>query len=324
MSENTSVVQSEIEIISGVAQIERWWGVDATRETPPTLLIEVPHGADERAHFDALRSRLVGDLPDDLHVFFHVNTDIGAWELGKQVTERLLRARPGAAALLIRCLIPRTFIDANRLEATEDKLGAGGMTAGVAPYVEDAQDIALLVSLHRAYIARAEAAYADICGRGGLAFSPHTYGPYMLPIAKIDRDIVLALRACHEPEVRKTLAVRPEIDLLTLDAERVRHAPDGLVDALMERLTSASFLPTEASTYTLHPSTQLWRFVMAHPGQVFALEVRRDLLVKTYEPTDAMQVDADKVARVAAPIAEAILASYRREFLAATASPVGR
>ncbi len=309
MSEQTSAVPHEIEIIPGVAQIERWWGASANRETPPTLLIEVPHGADERQHFDALRSRLVGDLPEDLHVFFHVNTDIGAWDIGKQVTERILRARPDTSALLIRCLIPRTFIDANRLEATEDKLGAGGMTAGVAPYVEDAADIALLLSLHRAYIARVEVAYADICGRGGLAFSPHTYGPYMLPIAKIDRDIVSALRACHAPDVRSTLAVRPEIDLLTRTQDGVRHAPEGLVDLLLTRLTDAGFLPVEASTYTLHPSTQLWRFVMAYTGQVFALEVRRDLLVDAYEPTDAMTVSEDKVARVAAPIADAMLAS---------------
>ena len=309
MSEQTSGVQNEVEVIPGVAQIERWWGANAKRETPPTLLIEVPHGADERQHFDALRSRLVGDLPEDLHVFFHVNTDIGAWDIGRQVTERILRARPDTSALLIRCLIPRTFIDANRLEATEDKLGAGGMTAGVAPYVEHADDVALLVSLHRAYVARVEAAYADICGRGGLAFSPHTYGPYVLPIAKIDRDIVPALRACHASDVRPTLAVRPEIDLLTRTQDGVRHAPEGLVDLLIARLTDAGFLPVEASTYTLHPSTQLWRFVMAHPGQVFALEVRRDLLVASYEPVDAMRVDQAKVARVSAPIADAILAS---------------
>jgi hypothetical protein len=305
---SASQIQRSIEVIPGVAQVERWWGSEASAETLPTLLIEVPHGADERAHFDALRARLVGDLPEDLHVFFHVNTDIGAWELGKQVTERLLDAQPTKSALLIRCLIPRTFIDANRLEATEDKLGAGGMTAGVAPYVDDPRDIALLLQLHRDYVRLVEKAYDEVCARGGLAFSPHTYGPYVLPIAKIDREIVPALRACHAPEVRKTLAVRPEIDLLTLDAERVRHAPEGLVDALLQKLTTVGFSPTEASTYTLHPSTQLWRFVAAHPGQVFALEVRRDLLVEAYEPTDAMLVDAAKVARVAAPIAEAILA----------------
>ena len=302
--------QRSVHIIPGVAQIERWWGCEASEETPPVWFIEVPHGADEREHFDGLRARLVGDLPDDLQVFFHVNTDIGAWELGRQVTERLLVARPKTSALLIRCLIPRTFIDANRLESTADNLVGGGMTAGVAPYVEDPRDIALLLSLHRDYVARVQAAYDEICARGGLAFSPHTYGPYVLPIAKIDRDIVPSLRACHEPEMRKTLAIRPEIDLLTLDAERTRHAPEGLVEVLLQRLSDAGFSPTEASTYTLHPSTQLWRFVLAHPGRVFALEVRRDLLVEAYEPLDAMRVDREKVARVALPIAMAILERF--------------
>ena len=43
---------------------------------PATLLIEVPHGADTAAHYDALAARLVGPLPARLDRFFHVNPDV--------------------------------------------------------------------------------------------------------------------------------------------------------------------------------------------------------------------------------------------------------
>src|SRR5689334_15142655 len=94
--------------IEGVADVERIDGARAGTGRP-ALLVEVPHGADRRAHYDALRARMVGALPDDLHVFFHVNTDVGAWQYGRRVAERVVAARPELSAVVVRCLIPRTF-----------------------------------------------------------------------------------------------------------------------------------------------------------------------------------------------------------------------
>jgi hypothetical protein len=293
----------EIETHPGVAHVERWRGAEAPVGSSPTLLVEVPHGADERAHYDALRSRLVGDLPADLHEFFHANTDIGAWQYGRRVVERLVSARPTLSAVLVRSLIPRTFIDCNRLE---DAAASGGVTAGVAPYVEHPDDRALLLSLHRAYVAVIEAHYADVCDAGGFALTPHTYGPYELPIAQIDRAIVENLRACHRPEVVPTLPVRPEIDLLTRTKDGLRLAPEGIVEDLLAGYANAGFSPTEGKAYRLVPSTQTWRFVTRYPEQVLCLEVRRDLLVDTYTALSAMTLNDAAIDRVAAPLADAI------------------
>lgn len=296
----------ELASIEGVAHVETIAGRDADPDAPPALLVEVPHGADRRAHYDALRARMEGALPDDLHVFFHVNTDVGAWSYGRRVAERVVAARPDRSALLVRCLIPRTFVDANRLEDAGDDLAKGGMTAGVAPYVTDPRDVALLLGLHRAYVRLCERGYARVCGAGGLALSPHTYGPRTMGIARIDEGIVHALRAAHEPEAWASWPVRPEIDLITKDADGARHAPEGIVEELLAGYRALGIEAVEGGTYTLHPATQTHRWSIEYPGRVIGLEVRRDLLVERYTPFEEMIATDDRVDRIAGPLAAAI------------------
>ena len=60
--------------VPGVCEVLRWGSPDE----PASLLVEVPHGATERRHYDALANRLEGTLPSRLEQFFHVNTDFGA------------------------------------------------------------------------------------------------------------------------------------------------------------------------------------------------------------------------------------------------------
>jgi hypothetical protein len=296
----------ETTLHEGVALVEILRGPDADPSASPGLLVEVPHGADERAHYDALRARLVGDLPADLHAFFHVNTDIGAWQYGRRVAELLIAARPALSALVVRSLIPRTFIDCNRLEDTPDALEAGGLTAGIPSYVEHPDDRTLLVGLHRRYVQIIEDAYAEVCDAGGFALTPHTYGPYELPIARIDRDIVRALRDCHRPEVISTLPVRPEVDLLTRSQDGVRYAPEGMVDDLVAGFREAGLSATEGAAYRLQAGTQTWRFVTRYPEQLLCLEIRRDLLVTQYTGLEEMAIDQAAIARVSAPLAGAI------------------
>lgn len=292
---------SMIESIEGVAHVER------IGEGDPCLLIEVPHGADRRADYDALRSRLVGDLPADLHVFFHVNTDVGAWDYGRRVAERVVAMAPRRAALLVRSKIPRTFIDVNRLEDATEDLSKSGITAGVAPYVRDRRDLALLLDLHRRYVRVVEEAFDLVCANGkGFALTPHTYGPRTMGIEKIDDTIVDALRRAHEPEAWASWPVRPEIDLITRTADGVLMAPEGMSERVLEGYRALGYEAVENKTYHMHPSTQGFRWAARHPGQVFALEVRRDLLVREYAPFDEMDVVPEKADRVAGPLAAAI------------------
>ena len=139
------------ETVEGVAFVEHLRGASAPLGAAPDLLVEVPHGADRRTHYDALRARLQGPLPENLHEFFSMNTDVGAWAFGRATAEAILAADPSRSALLVRCLLPRTFVDTNRVvELAGGDLTQGGMTAGIPVYVTDPGDTALLLELHTA------------------------------------------------------------------------------------------------------------------------------------------------------------------------------
>jgi hypothetical protein len=290
--------------VPGVADVEVLRGPAAPAGGGPALLVEVPHGADRRVHYDALRERLVGDLPADLQAFFHVNTDVGAWALGRRVAERVIDARPERVAVVLRCLVPRTFIDCNRLEDATDDLAKGGLTAGLAPYVRHPDDRRHLVDLHRRYVAAAAAAFETVCGAGGLAFLPHTYAPVSVGIERVDDDIVDALRAAWAPGVAETWPARPEIDLITRTGDGADFAIDGAEDAVGAALRAAGFEVVANGTYALHPATQGYRWATAFPGRTLSLEVRRDLLVRRWTPFEEMEVDPGAADRVARPLAE--------------------
>jgi hypothetical protein len=291
-----------IRSIDGVVVVEVLRGADAHDDDRPALLVEVPHGADRRAHYDALAGRLQGALPEDLHAFFHVNTDVGAWAYGRAAAEALLAERPALSALLVRSLIPRTLIDCNRPATSEGgDLAHGGVTAGIPPYVTDAADLALLTSLHRQYIAVAEAAYAWVCDEGGYALNPHTYGPRSLGIARVDGDIVKNLRWACAPDRHDTWPLRAEIDLLTRDQEGKLYAPQGVEEALSEAFEAAGFRPVANDTYCLHPATMGYVFSARHPGRVVCLEIRRDLLTD-WDPLEEMIPDPARVQKVVGPL----------------------
>lgn len=274
----------------------------------PRLLIEVPHGADRRAHYDTWRAKLRGTLPIDLHCFFHVNTDVGAWQYGRRVAERIVAAHPDVSALLVRCLVPRTFIDTNRLPDAADRLSSGGMTPAIAPYIESTDDIALLVEAHGRYVELVERAYRRVCDAGGFALSPHTYGPRTLAISKIDHDIVEQLRRAHEPAALEAAPLRSELDLITRKPDGERVAPRGIVEELIAAYAEIGVSATESATYKMSEATQSWRWQLTYPEQVLCLEVRRDLLVESWTPFEEQTVRAESVDRFAAPLARAIAA----------------
>lgn len=291
-----------IESIEGVAFVERIDGAEADPSAPPDLLVEVPHGADERAHYDALASRMQGRLPDDLHEFFHANTDLGAWELGRWVAHDLVRRDPRRSARLVRCLLPRTFVDTNRV------LDADGLTRGLPSYIEDPRDRALLTSLHARYVALAEAAVDEVGRAGGFLLLPHTYGPRTMGIDRVDANIVPALRAAWQPEAWASWPLRPEVDLINRDPEGNEHTSPGLCAALIEAYAQVALEAVEATTYTLHPASQGARFAVRYSGQSLCLEVRRDLLVDRFHLLEPSWPDHTKIRRAARPMVDPIRA----------------
>jgi predicted N-formylglutamate amidohydrolase len=286
-----------IEPISGVADVERLGRGDRV-----DLLVEVPHGADRAAHYQALRDRLAGALPAGLEEFFFVNTDSGAWQVGRRVAERLVAADPARTALIVRCLIPRTFIDCNRVE---DASADAGMTASVPAYVHDAADRALLLDLHRRYVGLVERAHAALDG-DGFVLMPHTYGPVSLGIDAIDDGIVDKLRWAHEPEQLATWPVRPQVDLITRTADGVLHAAAEVADEVAAAYRALGLEVAENTTYHMHPSTLGFRWATRLPDRTFCLEMRRDLLVPAWTWNRESAVDPAAADRFAAPLAAAI------------------
>jgi hypothetical protein len=286
--------------VEDVVDVELLRGPRADADAVPELLVEVPHGADERRHYDALRSRLVGDLPDDLHLFFHLNTDVGAHAFGRATALAWLGVHPERSALIVRSLIPRTFVDCNRVaEYRGGRLDEGALTPGIPSYVRHEDDLALLMQRHRAYVEVATKAFADVCGAGGLALVPHTYGPRTLGIDAIDDDIVTKLRWACEPERHDTWPLRAEVDLLTRDGDGKLFAPDGMEEKLLAAFAAAGFEAKANDTYFLHPGTLGHAWAVAYPGRVLSLEVRRDLLVEAWRPFEEMVALGDRCERVA-------------------------
>ncbi|PRQ04602.1 hypothetical protein [Enhygromyxa salina] len=298
--------------VADVVDVELLRGPRTDPDAPPDLLVEVPHGADERGHYDRLRARLGGDLPADLHEFFHVNTDVAAWALGRATALALIEAAPQRSVLLLRCLIPRTFVDCNRVaDYRGGSLDAGALTPGIPSYVRDPSDRALLLELHTAYVELARQAFAAVCGAGGLALLPHTYGPRSLGIDAVDDEIVTNLRWACAPERHDTWPLRAEVDLLTRDGDGQLFAPVGIEEQLLAGFAQAGFTPTANDTYFLHPSTLGHAWSVAYPGQVLSLELRRDLLVEAWRPLEPMRpvpAACERVAGVLAPALERALA----------------
>jgi|CXWL01.1.fsa_nt_gi hypothetical protein len=265
------------------------------------FLIEIPHGATERQHFDALGGRLRGPLPAELEAFFHVNTDVGAPELGVAIAREL--AVGGLTTLVIRCLVPRTFVDTNRVL---DAAAPGGMTSGVPTYVTHDADRELLVEVHGRYCAAVEHAFTAVCGGGGLALALHTYAPRSVDVA-VDADIVTSLRHAYRSDVYPTWPLRPEVDLITAAPEPGGElAPAGLPEAVAAELGASGVTSARNASYQLHPATQGYRFSARHPGRVLCIEARRDLLGSPWQPFAPTRVGPRKTARLARPIARAI------------------
>jgi hypothetical protein len=296
-------VSRAIDSVAGVCEVELVGDPDCA----PELLVELPHGATLARHFDAIRARLRGPLPPDLAAFFFVNTDVGAPECAAALAE--LATRDGGAAIVLRCLIPRTFADTNRVLGAESEMEAG-ITPCIPDYVSDPADRQLLAELHAAYQDVARRAHALVAETPrGRSLLLHTYAPRTVRIDRIDAGIVDALRRAYEPEVYETWDLRPEVDVISEGADGASLAPRDLIEALASECASRGIELTENRSYRLHPSTTGYVHATTHPGRVLCIEIRRDLLASPFTPFEEMRVDPGCARRMAEPIAAALLAT---------------
>lgn len=294
-----------IDSIPGVLDATLVRGSAAADGAPPDLLIEIPHGATATADYDRLAAQLVSPLPADLVDFFHVNTDAGAPELGAAVAAALCALQPARTVAMVRCRIPRTFIDCNRrMDASPADFKAGKVTPGLMPWITEPADRALLLGLYGSYVGAVHAAAAEL-GPASAMLLLHSYAPRTVDV-EVDAGIVGSLRRAYQPEIEPTWPLRPALDVIGRAADGTDHAPAAVVAALRAGVAPLGLAVADSATYPLHPSTLAWDHVMAHPGRALCLEVRRDLLAAPFVPFAQQRIGDAQVAALAAPIARAL------------------
>jgi hypothetical protein len=298
----------------GVLEVHVVPGTAAPAGAPPDLLLEVPHGATTAAQFAAVESRFVAPPDPRLRDFYFVNTDVGAPELAAAVAAQFVAAHPERTAAVVRCLLPRTFVDCNRRIDTASQpaaSAAGAMTPGLPPWITDERDRRHLLAGYAQYREVVEAGFVETCGRGGLGLMVHTYAPRSIDVA-VDDDIVAALHREYAPERIDGWPLRAAVDLITVDPEGrdLSAAPVAAVAAA--GYAALGWSVERNGAYNLHPVTLANLFANRYPGQTLCLEVRRDLLVPAFVPFVELAVDPDRIAVAARPLAAACGAHFVR------------
>ncbi len=276
----------------------------------PDLVIEVPHGATDTEDYARLAAAMDGPLPRGLERFFFVNTDIGAPELAQAVAEAVVASDPRRSVWVLRCRIPRTFIDTNRrLDGAADdgqtRPLAGRITPGLMPWAVSEADRSLLVARHERYT-EAVAAALEAAMPQALLLLLHSYAPRSVDV-EVGLDIVEKLQEAYADPERWPL--RPQVDAIHRLPDGTSLAPPQIVGRLIAELWDAGIEATDNATYPVHPSTVGHRHATRWPGRVLGVEVRRDLLAKEFIPLEESQIDPEAVARIAAPIVRAVSAS---------------
>jgi hypothetical protein len=285
---------------------------DPPERARPGLLIEVPHGADTQALYDQLEAQLTSPLPPRLEKFFWVNTDVAAFALALRIAERFVQRHPEKSALVVRCTIPRTFVDVNRV-LDDDAERPKGLTPGMQPWIRTPEDQQRLYAMHREYTAFAGRAYRAVLGPPGteprddgpVALIPHTYAPRSVPITVVDMDIVGALEAVYAPGEIEKAPLRAEIDFITETPEGEDQSPPGLVDALVPKLAALGHQVAHNHAYSLHPVTMGAKWSGIWPGRVLCFEVRRDL-VTHWDPFVVKALREDAIDGIAGAVASSL------------------
>jgi hypothetical protein len=295
--------------VAGVCNTGVVSGAKADPQAAPDLLIEVPHGATRLLHYESLRGLLKGHYPDDLIKFFYVNTDVGAPETAVVVARGLLARQPELKIRILRGLVPRTFVDCNRIPA--DANGESKVTPRVPPYVTNPVDVEMVTAYHQSYVAQAELAYAEVCGSGGQALILHTYAPRSVDVGKVDGNIVEQLAEAWLPKNRRKWSKRPDVDLITTTSDGESLASRDLVEEVRRCYKSIKIDVAENDTYHLHPETLGLRWSRQYPGRVLCVELNRQRLVRKWTPLEPLEVMPKRVEKMAQPLIAAVAESFQ-------------
>jgi hypothetical protein len=233
---------------------------------------------------------------------------VGAPELAARAAERTVGADPARTAVVLRCLLPRTFIDCNRIVDAGSRptaTKAGELTPGISPWVKDPFDRALVLGRYATYRALVEQAFQEVVGGGGHGVMVHTYAPLSVEVP-VDEKIVQSLKAAYSPEQVKKWPRRAQVDLISRTREGELLSSEALVEAARSEFVAAGLKVAENNAYHLHDATMAYQLARRYPGKTLCFEVRRDLLVAAFTPFVEMQVDPVRIDRAAVALARAL------------------
>ena len=293
-------------------------GPEADDQAPATIFLEIPHGATTHAHLEAIKT-LDAQTPEDWDTVYWCSTDQGAPEVALRAAQLLTSpewawAQLGQAAaqqaadrvvVLIRGLIPRHYVDLNRLWVPQDQTAGVGLTPTLPEFLRQQPEPGRkLQALHTRYHAAIMAQYEQTCGLGGQAMQIHTYSPRSVSAPQGVSGPLLR-RAWSDAE-REQWPLRPIGQLITGRADEPPLSDAALVDALRREFEAIGVTLAVNEPFAFHPVTTLDQLAHRWPGQLTALELGREFLAQRYDPLGPWTPDVQVVERAAGALARAL------------------
>lgn len=298
-------------VADGLCEFTMW-----PPRTGPWLLIEVPHGATRATDYERTASKLQAVLPKNLIEFFYANTDTGAPE-GAEFLGEWLSAK-GWGVAYVRCTIPRTFIDVNRVLSSEalsvEGRGVvrGGLTAAIPAYIDNATDAAVLIDLHRRYHSIAAAAYALVGGHPHcFHLQLHSFAPKSVGIEIVGRDIVERLRAAYQPAVYATWPDRPMVEVIAESEDGSFRVAPALTLRLKAAYARAGLELADSVTYRLTPAAMGYEYARAYPETTMCIEMNRAAIGNPFQPFAPTEASEAGLRKLLLPLAEALVEAAR-------------
>lgn len=308
--------------VAGVCEVKVFAGPAADADAPCDALVELPHGATEAAHIADARA-LTADYPDGYDDLFWVNTDQGSpeygWRFAAHVTNPAwvraaaapllasadLDAAAEAAArrkvLVVRALVPRTIVDLNRVwEVDTATFRAANLTGAVAPFARP-DELDAIRARYAAYQVVADAAHAEVCGRGGAALNLHTYAPITVSIQS-GEPLLDAVRRAYVPDNYPSYPQRPTAQVITRLPGEEPITDQRLCALLVARYAAAGVALSLDDPFTMHKATACYLRAAAYPGLVTVLELRRDALTDAFTPFAKWPASPQRVEAMTAPL----------------------
>lgn len=275
----------------------------------PRVLLDIPHAAHTRVHLESMLELLDSrdvHIPARWERVFWCTTDLGALAIARETARRLSATH---RVSLLAGYAPRHLLDFNRRFDPHATRAQGAPTAVVPGLIRDSvAALEALRDLHEAYAERAAHAYDEVAKAGGWCVQVHTCAPRSVPVPR-GVDLANALGRQWSSTRRQQWPLRPDAQLIVARKDEPSTIGQSMVAELVVEFAELEMTCAINAPFTFHPSQMLDQWASRHPGKVFGVEVRRDLLAsdESWEPLEEWALDSARVAECARALSLALL-----------------